>query len=106
MIGIVLTPLLCSNSSTERMEVNVVSSVMMPVRLHLTGGRHGKDFQKKFSSVGMQINVYGGKTGRAMIKYPPYKKNNSRNITPAYPGSKACRSTRKNLPRSCYILVW
>jgi hypothetical protein len=36
MIGIVLTPLLCSNSSTERIGVNGDSSVMMPLRLHLT----------------------------------------------------------------------
>ena len=85
------TPLLCSNSSTERMEVNVGFSVMMPLRLHLTGGRHGKDFQKNFSSVGMQINVYGGKTGRAMIKYPPYKKNNSQENTLTYPGLGSCR---------------
>ena len=29
---------------------------------------------------------YGGKTGMAMIKYPPYKKNNSRKNTLLYPG--------------------
>ena len=45
-----------------------------------------KIFQKNFSSVGIQINVYGGKTGRAMIKYPLYKKNNSRKNTLTYPG--------------------
>ena len=29
---------------------------------------------------------HGGKTGRAMIKYPLYKKNNSRKNTLVYPG--------------------
>ena len=29
---------------------------------------------------------HGGKTGMAMIKYPLYKKNNSRKITLLYPG--------------------
>ena len=29
---------------------------------------------------------HGGKTGRAMIKYPLYKKNNSRKNTLTYPG--------------------
>jgi len=44
-----------------------------------------KIIQKKFSSVGSQINVYGGKTGMAMIKYPLYKKNNSRKNSLLYP---------------------
>ena len=35
-IGIVSTPLLCFNISTERIEVNVSFSVMMPPGLHLT----------------------------------------------------------------------
>ena len=34
----------------------------------------------------MQFETHGGKTGRAMIKYPPYKKNNSRKNTLLYPG--------------------
>ena len=43
------TPWLCFNSSIDRIYVNVVLSVMMWLRLHLTGGRCQKDFQKNFS---------------------------------------------------------
>ena len=44
-IGIDSTPLLCSNSSTERMVVNVVLSVIFESELHLTGigSRSGHD---------------------------------------------------------------
>ena len=45
-----------------------------------------KIFPEKFFSVGKQFETHGGKTGRAMIKYPLYKKNNSRNFTLVYPG--------------------
>ena len=86
MIGIVLTPLLCSNSSTEQVRVNCDFRVMMPLRLHLTGGRHGKDFLKKYFFGRIAFYEHGGKTGMAMIKYPLYKKNNSRNFTLLYPG--------------------
>ena len=36
--------------------------------------------------VGIAFSEHGGKTGRAMIKYPLYRKNNSRKITLLYPG--------------------
>ena len=36
--------------------------------------------------VGIAFIEHGGKTGRAMIKYPLCKKNNSRKITLLYPG--------------------
>ena len=32
------------------------------------------------------MNTHGGRFGRAMIKYPLYKKNNSRKNTLVYPG--------------------
>jgi len=38
--------------------------------------------------VGKQFETHGGRTGRAMIKYPLYKKNNSRKNTPLYPDSR------------------
>ena len=50
------------------------------------GGRYRKDFSDSERSVGKQFETHGGRFGRAMIKYPLYKKNNSRKITPAYPG--------------------
>ena len=34
----------------------------------------------------MPFKPHGGKTGRAMIKYPLYKKNAQRKNTLAYPG--------------------
>ena len=46
-----------------------------------------KIFQKKYFLVGIAFNEHGGKTGRAMIKYPLYKKNNSRKYTLLYPVS-------------------
>jgi len=36
--------------------------------------------------VGIAFSEHGGKTGRAMIKYPLCKKNNSRKNTLTYPG--------------------
>ena len=36
--------------------------------------------------VGIAFNEHGGKTGRAMIKYPLYRKNAQRKNTLAYPG--------------------
>ena len=45
--------------------------------------------------VGKQFETHGGRTGRAMIKYPLYKKNNSRKITLVYPGLERCRLTVK-----------
>ena len=67
--------------------------VMMWLRLHLTpsgvvdrviGIR--KIFHEKIFSVGKHLSTHGGRFGRAMIKYPLYKKNNSRNFTLVYPG--------------------
>jgi hypothetical protein len=45
-----------------------------------------KIFQKKYFLVGMHFKPHGGKTGRAMIKYPLYKKNAQRKNTLVYPG--------------------
>ena len=50
------------------------------------GGRCQKDFLFLKRSVGSQINEHGGKTGRAMIKYPPYKKNAQPYKRSLYPG--------------------
>jgi hypothetical protein len=50
------------------------------------GGRYRKDFQKKYFLVGIAFNEHGGKTGRAMIKYPHIQKNAQRKNTPLYPG--------------------
>ena len=50
------------------------------------GGRCRKDFQKKYFLVGMPFKPHGGKTGRAMIKYPPYKKNAQGLKRALYPG--------------------
>ena len=107
-IRLALFQLLCYalQYSTGKGTVNVVLSVMIGLALHLTGGRHRKDFLEKYFFGRIAFYEHGGKTGRAMIKYPPYKKNNSRKITLVYPGWQACRLTQKNLLRSCYILVW
>ena len=48
---------------------------MIGVRLHLTGGRHGKDFLKKYFFGRIAFSEHGGKTGMAMIKYPHTRKN-------------------------------
>ena len=79
MIGIVLTPLLCSNSSTE--QVSVYGSNPCNDARQIT-------LDRKFfiRPVGLQNNTHGGKTGRAMIKYPHTKKNAQRKNTLAYPG--------------------
>ena len=88
------SPLLCFNISIERQEVNVSFRVMMGAALHLT-----RSVSKRFSFfsdlVGKQFETHGGRFGRAMIKYPLYKKNNSRKNTPLYPGSRPCVLTVK-----------
>jgi len=50
--------------------------------------RVGDEKKKEKNSDHGRIAFYehGGKTGMAMIKYPLYKKNNSRKITLLYPG--------------------
>ena len=57
------------------MEVNCDSSVMIGLRLHLTGGRYRKEkvFQNGHGRIA--FSEHGGKTGMAMIKYPLCKKN-------------------------------
>ena len=50
------------------------------------GGRYRKDFLKIFFFGRIAFYEHGGKTGMAMIKYPLYKKNNSRKNTLTYPG--------------------
>ena len=49
-------------------------------------GRCRKDFSEKIFLGRIAFNEHGGKTGRAMIKYPPYKKNAQRKNTLVYPG--------------------
>ena len=49
-------------------------------------GRCRKEKRKKSDHGRIAHNEHGGKTGRAMIKYPLYKKNNSRKNTLLYPG--------------------
>ena len=46
----------------------------------------GKKKEKKSDHGRIAFYEHGGKTGMAMIKYPLYKKNNSRKITLLYPG--------------------
>ena len=55
-------------------------------RGHTVVGRCRKRKRKKSDHGRIAIYEHGGKTGRAMIKYPLYKKNNSRKITLLYPG--------------------
>ena len=50
------------------------------------GGRCRKEKRKKSDHGRIAFSEHGGKSGRAMIKYPLYKKNNSRNFTLVYPG--------------------
>ena len=50
------------------------------------GGRCRKEKRKKSDHGRIAFYEHGGKTGMAMIKYPLYKKNNSRKITLVYPG--------------------
>ena len=47
--------------------------------------------------VGLQKIEHGGKTGRAMIKYPHTKKNAQRPNTHAYPASGPSRASHKYL---------
>ena len=56
-----------------------------------------KIFQKKNSSAGKHLSTHGGKTGRAMIKYPHTKKNAQRPNTHAYPASGPSRASHKYL---------
>ena len=80
--------------STHKGTVNVVSSVKMGAALHWPGGcRKEKVFQIGHGRIA--FSEHGGRTGRAMIKYPLYKKNNSRNFTLVYPGLGSCRLTVK-----------
>ena len=58
-------------------------------------GRYRKDLSEKIFSVGKHLSTHGGRFGRAMIKYPLYKKNNSRKNTLLYPGSRPCVLTVK-----------
>ena len=70
--------------STGKGTVNVVLSVMMRVRLHLTGRvRKEKVFQIGHGRIAFY--EHGGKTGRAMVKYPLYKKNAQRKYYPRIP---------------------
>ena len=65
--------------------VNQVSSVKTGSELHLTGRvRKKKVFQIGHGRIAFY--EHGGKSGRAMVKYPGYKKNNSRKNTLLYPG--------------------
>ena len=59
---------------------------MIGAALHLTGRSVVKTFSDSERSVGKQFETHGGRFGRAMIKYPLYKKNNSQKFTPVYPG--------------------
>ena len=50
------------------------------------GGRHRKEKVFQIGHGRIAFNEHGGKSGMAMIKYPLYKKNNSRKNTLLYPG--------------------
>ena len=50
------------------------------------GGRHRKEIFEIIRPVGLLFLTHGGKTGRAMIKYPPYKKNAQPYKRCLYPG--------------------
>ena len=87
LFDIYSTPLLCFNSSTERMEVNVGSSVMMWLRLHLTGrGGQGLRLVNKMTKSKFGKSN-GGKITRWPIKYPHVKKNAQRPKGLTYPAS-------------------
>ena len=49
-------------------------------------GRCRKEKRKKSDHGRIAFYEHGGKSGRAMVKYPGYKKNNSRKNTLLYPG--------------------
>ena len=81
-----------------RVGVTVAGWAGWPTVITVDNGRHGqkatdtmavgvrKIFQKKNSSAGKQFETHGGKTGRAMIKYPHTKKNAQQEKRSAYPG--------------------
>jgi len=46
----------------------------------------GNEKEKNLTMVGIAFNEHGGKTGRAMIKYPLYKKNAQPRKRALYPG--------------------
>ena len=50
------------------------------------GGRYRKENFEIIRPVGLLFLTHGGKTGRAMIKYPPYKKNAQPYKRSLYPG--------------------
>ena len=78
IVGAYSTPWLCFNSSTEQVDVYSRFSVMIGPALHLTpsggvvdgvaGIRNENSFWIR--PVGLYFYTHGGKTGRAMIKYP------------------------------------
>ena len=72
------------NSSTDRIYVNVSASVMITSVLHLVGNEKKKE--KKSDHGHIAFSEHGVESGMAMIKYPLYKKNNSRKNTLLYPG--------------------
>ena len=59
---------------------------MTGLRLHLTGGHDQKTFSEKIFLGRIAFYEHGGKTGRAMIKYPLYKKNAQPYKRALYPG--------------------
>ena len=86
MIGIVLTPLLCSHYSTGKGTVNVSFRVMMGASLHLTAGRYRKEKTFQTGHGRIAFSEHGGKSGMAMIKYPHIQKNAQQENRSAYPG--------------------
>jgi len=55
-------------------------------RVRTVGGRCREEKRKKSDHGRIAHYEHGGKTGRAMIKYPLYKKNAQRKNTLTYPG--------------------
>ena len=53
---------------------------------HTVGGRYRKENLFQIGHGRIAFSEHGGKSGRAMVKYPGYKKNNSRKNTLLYPG--------------------
>ena len=71
--------------STGKGTVNVVSSVKMASALHWQGRcRKEKVFQIGHGRIAFY--EHGGKSGRAMVKYPHIQKNAQRKNTLVYPG--------------------
>ena len=58
----------------------------MGVALHLTARSVSERFSEKIFLGRIAFNEHGGKTGRAMIKYPHIQKNAQRKNTLVYPG--------------------